>query len=168
MDSTSTNNSVISKSRKNLTNEERQNIFEAVSKQCYNGKIKKGAFTNVAALFSVTPRTIQKIWMRGKTCIDNGVKVDVAHRLTERTGRKRIQIDPRLISGSKETSIRSLAKTANMAKSTVHRRIKEARLNKLPPTEENHLIQGDSLPLQVECDAELVENSRAVSEQHGE
>ncbi|KAL5698998.1 hypothetical protein ACHQM5_029961 [Ranunculus cassubicifolius] len=128
MDSTSVTIHVPPKKRRTLTNEERQTIFETLLKESENGKIKKGKFSEVAAVFSVNSLTVERIWKRAKTCIDNGLKVDVSHRLTQRVGRKRVEIDPTLISTiplRQRTNLRSLAKAANMSTTTIHRRVKE-------------------------------------------
>ncbi|KAL5697337.1 hypothetical protein ACHQM5_030823 [Ranunculus cassubicifolius] len=140
MDS-STINSNPARSRKTLTNEERRIIYETLLTHSENGNPKYGVFKNVAAIYSVNERTVRRIWERAKTCIKNGLNVDVSHNLTNRVGRKRVEIDPSLISEiplRKRTNIRSLAKAANMAKSTVHKRIQEGLMkphsNALKPT----------------------------------
>ncbi|KAL5705947.1 hypothetical protein ACHQM5_024171 [Ranunculus cassubicifolius] len=145
MDSPMTN-STPARSRKTLTNQERQSIFETLLKQSENGKIKYGAFKQIAAIYSLNVRTVRRIWTQAKTCINSGLDVDVSHKLTNRVGRKRIVIDPSLIAEiplRNQTNIRSLANAANMSKTTMHRRIKEGFMrphsNALKPllTDEN-------------------------------
>lgn len=50
--------------RKNLTNPQRQAICEALLKWSQNGKLKKGCLVEVAALFSITVKTVTRIWKR--------------------------------------------------------------------------------------------------------
>ncbi|XP_026458696.1 uncharacterized protein LOC113359240 [Papaver somniferum] len=61
----------------------------------------------------------------------NGSLVDVSHSLTGRAGRKRIEIDPTMISSIPlrlRTNIRVMESAANMSKSTIHKRIKEGAI----------------------------------------
>ncbi|XP_058215387.1 uncharacterized protein LOC131326570 [Rhododendron vialii] len=116
------------RSKKNLTNEQRQAIFDALLLQFDYGKPRGGFISEVAALFSVHPKTISRIWQQGKACIANGSVVDVSSKLLGRVGRKRVQIERSKIFSlefKRRTNIRSLSKALEVPKSTMHRRIKE-------------------------------------------
>lgn len=115
-------------SHKNLTNRQRQAIFEALLKQSQNGKLKRGCLNEVAALFSVNVKTVSRIWQQAKTRVANGVAVDVSSRKKGRVGRKRVQIDLSAVSGidlHQRTNIRSLSKAMKVAQTTIYRRIKD-------------------------------------------
>ncbi|XP_059654904.1 uncharacterized protein LOC132301684 [Cornus florida] len=79
-------------------------------------------------MFSVCVRTVQRIWLQAMTSFSNGVVVDVSNKKPKRVGRKRVQIDCSKVSEiplRQQTNIRSLSFAMQVAKSTLHRRIKE-------------------------------------------
>jgi len=78
----------------------------------------------VASSFSVSKRTIQRIWKRAKESETH----DVSHRKTKNCGRKRIEIDPnqiREVPLSKRRTIRSLAWALNTNPTSVFRLLKK-------------------------------------------
>ncbi|OMO72576.1 Transposase, Tc1-like protein [Corchorus olitorius] len=138
--------SISTKHSRNLTNQQRQTIYEMLLKQSKDGVLSKGSLTSLATMFSVSPKTIGRIWKQAKLCMENGLIVNVSSKLTGNVGRKKILIDPRKVSEiplRRRTNIRSIAKALNMSKSTVHRRVKEgfirAHSNAVKPdlTDEN-------------------------------
>lgn len=107
---------------RNLTNEQRKEIFHSLLLQSEGGKLKRGCVTKVAALFSVNEKTIRRIWSRGKACMANGISVDVSSRIPTRVGRKRVEIDSnefKKVDLKKRSNIRSLSKELNVPKSTL-------------------------------------------------
>ncbi|XP_059654902.1 uncharacterized protein LOC132301682 [Cornus florida] len=128
MEILSSSNFVQPNARKNLTNEERQAIFAVLLKKSENGKLKKGSISATAKMFSVCVRTVQRIWQQAMTSFSNGFVVDVSDKKPKRVGRKRVQIDCSKVSEiplRQRTNIRSLSFAMQVAKSTLHRRIKE-------------------------------------------
>lgn len=122
------NPSIHSKRKRNLTNQERQAIFEILVVESDNGKLSGALFSEIAASFSTTERTVRRIWARGTACIYDGLRVDVSSKLQGRVGRKRIQINENEFTGlslRERSNVRSLSSALSIAKSTVHRRIKE-------------------------------------------
>ena len=89
-------------------------------------KFKKGAITDIVIVFSISTRTVKRIWQQTKTNPpENGV-VDVCHRKTKNCGLKRVQIDREQfmkIPLSRRTSPKSLACAINLSKSTLHRNV---------------------------------------------
>ncbi|XP_050207586.1 uncharacterized protein LOC126657009 [Mercurialis annua] len=83
-----------------------------------DGKLKRGTTNIVAAKFSVSVRSIQRIWRQAKL----SENVVVVHKKTGNCGRKRIEIDLeqiRSIPLHKRTSLESLACSINVSKTRV-------------------------------------------------
>ena len=113
-------------------------------------KLKEALLRETAALFSVTQRTIRRVWERAQECISNGSTPNVCSRLPKRAGRKRIQVDINRVGEiplRRRTNIRSLSNAINVPKSTLYRRIKEGAIrphsNALKPylSEENKKVR---------------------------
>ncbi|XP_022013709.1 uncharacterized protein LOC110913170 [Helianthus annuus] len=128
-----------------LTNSERRTIYEVILEQSNDGKLKYGSISDVASHFSVSTRTVSRIWHQARFQVQHGYLVDVS-RKPHIAKQKRIQINfdqVAQIALRRRTNIRSIAKALNVSKSTVHRRIKEGELrphtNAIKPnlTEEN-------------------------------
>lgn len=64
----------------------------ALLQRSVNGKFKKYTTRKVYAIFSVSMRTVERSWKRGKENMKDGVTY-VSHRRTKSCGRKRIIID---------------------------------------------------------------------------
>nr|GMC84991.1 transposon protein, putative, Mariner sub-class [Ipomoea batatas] len=43
-----------------------------------NGKVKYGSIKDVANVYSVSTRTVSRIWKKGIACVANGVPVDIS------------------------------------------------------------------------------------------
>ena len=101
-------------------NEERAAIYSALLQNSVDGKLHKGDTVMVASQFSVSVRTVEHIWKRGK----ESEMHDVSQRKAKTCGRKRIQIDLgqfREIPLRKRTTIRSLACALNRNPTSVFR-----------------------------------------------
>ncbi|XP_022042021.1 uncharacterized protein LOC110944677 [Helianthus annuus] len=124
-------NSVNSRKKTNLTNEQRQSIYQMLLQQSVDGGLKSETTRDAATLFSVSTRTISRIWHDVKLQLQHGTVVDVSSKRANVIRRKRVQIDFAGISQiplRRRTTIRSLAKAINVSKTTMHRRIKEGAL----------------------------------------
>ncbi|KAJ0028852.1 hypothetical protein Pint_35022 [Pistacia integerrima] len=120
-------------SRKNLTNEQRQAIFESLLKRSVNGQLKKNITSEVAQLFSVSMRTVQRIWQRGKENEVLDSSTNVSSRKALNCGRKRLEIDVsqfRNIPLRRRTSLRSLSAVTNLSVTTLFRRLKEGSIRR--------------------------------------
>jgi hypothetical protein len=110
--------------KKNLSNEIRRAIYESLLEKSTEGRLKRGVTKSVATQFSVSIRTVQRIWKRGK---ESGACADVSHRMTKNCGRKRIELDLdriREVPFSRRTTVRDLAFALNTSKDTIHRLLK--------------------------------------------
>ncbi|KAH7852570.1 hypothetical protein Vadar_026523 [Vaccinium darrowii] len=87
--------------------------------------------SKVARHYSVSEKTVRKIWKQGKDCIYNQLLVDVSSNLARRVGRKRAQLNLNKVAEvpfPQRTNIRSLSSAVKVSKSTLHRRIKEGAI----------------------------------------
>ena len=75
-----------------MSNEQRHAVCLALLQRSANGKLKKYTTKEVASLFSVPMRTVQRIWKLSKKNMRDGV-TDVSHSKTKNCGRKRIVVD---------------------------------------------------------------------------
>ncbi|KAF7142618.1 hypothetical protein RHSIM_Rhsim05G0119600 [Rhododendron simsii] len=115
----------------NLTNEQRKEIFQALLLRTVDGKLTRGCVPEVAAMFSVSNKTIHRIWSRAKACEAHGSKVDVSSKKRRRVGRKRREIDWNKVRGiafHRRTNIRSFSEALEVPKSTLHQPIKEGEI----------------------------------------
>ncbi|XP_031120346.1 uncharacterized protein LOC116023482 [Ipomoea triloba] len=126
--------------------DKRNVIFETLLKHSVNGKVKYGSIKDVANVYSVSTRTVSRIWKKGIACVANGVPVDISLNLSGNVGRKMIAINPEDVARiplNRRTTIRSMASALSMLKTSLHRRVKEGSLKshsnviKLMLTEEN-------------------------------
>ncbi|XP_031124382.1 uncharacterized protein LOC116027098 [Ipomoea triloba] len=130
--------------------DKRSVIFETLLKHSVNGKVKYGSIKDVANVYSVSTRTVSRIWKKGIACVANGVPVDISLNLSGNVGRKRIAINPEDVARiplNRRTTIRSMASALSMSKTSLHRRVKEGSLkshsNATKPmlTEENRKVR---------------------------
>ncbi|KAL7158342.1 hypothetical protein ABFS83_02G136600 [Erythranthe nasuta] len=114
---------------KNLSNDKRRAIYNILLQKSINGKLKRGVTKMVALQFSVSLRTVQRIWKQS----DKGRNNDVSHRRVSNCGQKRIQIDCDQIRGvplHRRTTLESLARYLNTSKSTLFRRLKSGDIRR--------------------------------------
>ncbi|KAL7141990.1 hypothetical protein ABFS83_08G092000 [Erythranthe nasuta] len=116
--------------KKNLTNNERQAVYTMLQQKSNNGRLGKEVTRLVASQFSVSMRTIQRIWKQ----TDYGrAHANVHHRKTKNCGRKIVEIDFERIRGiplHRRTTIRSLACSLQTKKSTLFRRFKSGEIRR--------------------------------------
>nr|XP_017256568.1 PREDICTED: uncharacterized protein LOC108226134 [Daucus carota subsp. sativus] len=67
-----------------LSNEQKHAVYIAMLQRSANGNLKRNASREVAALFSIPTRTVQRIWKRSKK------KLRASHLKTKNCDRKRI------------------------------------------------------------------------------
>ncbi|KAL4560955.1 hypothetical protein LXL04_033112 [Taraxacum kok-saghyz] len=127
--------------KKNTTLAERQAIYQFLLQKSIDGELKKGSISEVASIFSVSKRTISRIWHQAKIHVDQGLPIDLSSNKPMAVGRKRVQINLSQVSEiplRRRANIRSLAKSINVSKSTMDRRIKEGVIrphtNAIKPT----------------------------------
>ncbi|GJZ16140.1 ribonuclease H-like domain-containing protein [Tanacetum coccineum] len=132
-----------------------------------NERLKKGSIKEAATLFSVFPRTVRRIWQRAQHQVRHGVTADVSSKMPKVVGRKRVQIDFTQVSQlplRRRATIRCLAKSIGVPKSTLHRRKKEGDLrphtNAIKPelTDANKRTRSKLGKLVNSCNSAIVHN----------
>ena len=114
---------------KHITSEEKRIIFNFLLQNSKDMKVKKGLKTLAASKFFVSTRSVARIWSTGKQNIAQGI--NFTSNKIGYVGRKRIQIDADVVKGvplKKRSNICSLASAIHLAKSTMHRRVREGHL----------------------------------------
>jgi hypothetical protein len=82
----------------NLTNSERQKIYDLLNRSSFNGKLPRGILSEVSLRFKVKPRTISRIWHQGQESVASGKEADVCSRIKLKSGRKKNKVvEPRLM-----------------------------------------------------------------------
>ncbi|XP_050229431.1 uncharacterized protein LOC126678580 [Mercurialis annua] len=115
--------------KKELNNDERRAIYDMLLEKSVDGKLKRGITNMVAATFSVSVRSIQRIWRQAKQTENGGV----SHKKTGNCGRKKVEIDLELIRSvplHKRTSLESLACSINMSKNRVFNLLKSGAIRR--------------------------------------
>ncbi|KAG7588840.1 hypothetical protein ISN44_As07g011640 [Arabidopsis suecica] len=138
-------NQIYKKSEKNLSNEERQEIFGALLERSIDGKLSRNATREVSNQFSVPIVIVQRIWKRAKETAASG-KVNVSHRRTWNCGRKRISIEPTQISHiplCKRTTLRSMSMAIDVNLSILFRRKKEGLFRRHTNSIKPHLKEAN-------------------------
>ena len=115
---------------RNLTDTERQQIYETLLERSNRGKLKKNTTNIVAHIFQVNKYQVRAVWRRANQCRAEGRPVDVISR-RKNYGHKKIQIDLSHVLRvplHRRRIIRSLANAIGAKKSTLHRWSKEGLL----------------------------------------
>lgn len=132
--------------KRNLTNEERQAVWESLLTNVVDGRLAQGTQKRLASQFQVSDRTIRSIWLAGKPSIGTNIAANVMSKKKGNVGRKPISIDfdkVRSLPTNLRKNIRTVAAQLGIPKSTLHAKIKEGQLvshsNSLKPflTEDN-------------------------------
>jgi hypothetical protein len=94
--------------------------------------LPSGAILDVALLFAISSKTVNRIWKQGRLSLANGLDVpNVSSRKTGNVGRKRKVITPDAITDiplMARSNIRSLANVLHVGVAIVHNRIKAGEI----------------------------------------
>ncbi|KAK9698356.1 hypothetical protein RND81_08G098600 [Saponaria officinalis] len=135
---------------KNLTNLERSKINETLLQNSSNGKPNYGAINEVAEKFSVTRKTVSRIWKHAQTqrSLNLIVNVNSKKKDSKKTKRKVLDEDKlKSIDLGKRTTQHSLAENMGVSQSTISRWVQSKRIrshtNALKPglTDKNTLAR---------------------------
>ena len=139
---------MVRKQRKALTKELKKSVFMAVLGRVVKGALSNGAFTEVAVVFDLSPRTVSSLWHSILKMIPNmqtnapldaiaiakALNDDMFQTYFQNGGRKRVY-DPEEVLReienvplNKRRSVRSTAGAMGISKSTIARLIKEKKL----------------------------------------
>lgn len=119
---------------KNLTTEERNGVLQELLTRTREGKqLKRGAVKDVADLFAVSRQAVYRIWTKAQNDFRTGkVCADVSSPKKGRSGRKRkdyaVEIASiRNVPFNKRGTLRSLACSIGVPRSTLHRKLKNEK-----------------------------------------
>nr|ABF93607.1 transposon protein, putative, Mariner sub-class [Oryza sativa Japonica Group] len=124
-----------------LDNDKQRAIFDAMLVKARKGYLKGHESKEVSAKFSVPIRTVQRIWKKGKSCLDQGISVDVASGRS-RCGRKKKVVDVSCledISILSRTTIQDVATQLGVSTSKVYRMKKEGAIKRVSSSLDPHL-----------------------------
>lgn len=120
--------------RPNLSPNTRQAVYHALLELSNNNKLKQGSIKTTANKFNISVKTVSRIWHQARKSLADGAEVaDVKSRKKGHVGRKLKNFDPELIKSvplNNRRTIRSLAASINVPKSTVHNRLKSGVLRR--------------------------------------
>lgn len=119
--------------RKNLTDKQRQDIYEELLLRSNNGKMKRVTTTIVAGLFNINRCYVQAIWREAKKCHAARVPVNVCSKRKQSRGRPKVTVDLSrvlTIPLNKRTTLKSLAQELGCSMTTLHRLFKQGKLRR--------------------------------------
>jgi hypothetical protein len=120
--------------RRNEAYEEVQNqVFHELLRRSMNGLLPKEATREVASMFHLHVRTVQRFWAEGKLSLDQGILVCFASRKRCRCGHKPSALDyERLhITPLKDrTTLEDACKALGVCKNTLLKHMKEGKVSK--------------------------------------
>ncbi|WCJ29059.1 hypothetical protein M5689_010721 [Euphorbia peplus] len=145
--------------KKMLNNYERGALYQLLLQKSKDGKLTRGVTKKVAIEFSVSMRTVQRIWKQAKN--NSGPFVNVSHRKTN-CGRKRVQVDLnriRAIHLHKRTTFASLACAAKISQTTLFRKFKSGEIRRHSNAIKPHLKEENKILRLKFCISMLERNS---------
>jgi hypothetical protein len=114
---------------KELTPEQRRNVYEFMLERTVDGNLRYGAMKAAASEFSISRKVVSNIWSQGRKSKGNGsIAADFTSRKIGKVGRKRKPIGSAEIQAIPlrlRCNIRSLAHALDIGVATLHCRIKE-------------------------------------------
>ncbi|BAT09674.1 Os10g0117400 [Oryza sativa Japonica Group] len=119
--------------RKDMTEEVRKQVYQALLARSKNGKLGKKDTRVVADQFGLHIRAVQRLWKRGKIPLANFIPVDLGSRKKGRVGRKAIPVDLeqlRNIPIKDRMTIEDVCSKLNMSKWRIQRYLKKGLLRR--------------------------------------
>jgi AraC-like DNA-binding protein len=114
--------------RKEMSEELRKQVYQALLARSNNEKLGKKDTTIVADQFGLHIRLVRRLWNRGKTQLANSVSVVVSSLKKGKVGRKTIHVDLevlRNISLKERMTIEDVCTQLNMSKWKIQRYLKK-------------------------------------------
>lgn len=118
----------------NLTNSQRQKIYETLLEASLGGKLPHGILTRLGKQFKVSSLTISRIWNQGRRSLSEGSEfANVNSQIPLKSGRKRKPINLEIIEGLPEegrTSFKAISNYTKIPKSTLFDALKGCLVKK--------------------------------------
>lgn len=114
-----------------LAESQRQKTYIALLEKTSNRKLKRNTTTIVAEMFQVSRQTVQHVSKGVKNCRANGILDDVSSKRAKNCGRKTLKVDLSQITSiplHKRSTIRSLAESPGVKKSTMQRWFEDGQI----------------------------------------
>ena len=120
-------------------------MYEALLWRCTStkGRLTREIVEEVAASFSVSARTVRRIWQHARQCFLRGAEIDVSNHRSH-CGRKRVQIDLNMLRDipvSKRRTLDDLSRHLKVSKATLSKLKKEGLIRKHSNSLKPHLTQ---------------------------
>nr|XP_034586579.1 uncharacterized protein LOC117849092 [Setaria viridis] len=132
--------------RKDMPEEVRKQVFQALLTRSKNGGLGKNDTTDVAAQFGLHIRAVQRLWKKGKIPLANNIPVDLGSRKKGRVGRKASPVDLeqlRSIPLKERMTIEDVCTKLNMSKWTIQRHLKKGLLRRHSSSIKPYLTQAN-------------------------
>lgn len=115
-----------------MTDDDRQLLAEFLLLRVKEGVVlKHGALKAASEQFKVSTQTVTIVWRRVRSCLLNGLPVDVKSRRKGAVGRKKVPLDLSLVEAvplNQRRTLRSLSCVIGVSIATLHRRLKTGEL----------------------------------------
>jgi hypothetical protein len=108
-------------------------VFQFLLAKSVNGQLKGHETREASVAFSVSMRTVQRIWDEGKHCLDQGTEPTFEGKRSNR-GRKKKEFDTskiRELPISKRGTLRDVSTHMNVSVSTAHNRLKDGTIKRV-------------------------------------
>ncbi|KAL6838300.1 hypothetical protein ACP4OV_031899 [Aristida adscensionis] len=118
--------------KRELTDDKRRELFKALFLRSTKGKLTRKIVTDVAALFSVSTRTVYRIWHLGNQCLKQGENIDVSKKRYN-CGHKEVQIDLNFLHDipfSRRTTLDDLSRELHVSKFKVWKLKKQGQIKR--------------------------------------
>eukprot|EP00171_Calliarthron_tuberculosum_P001066 IDg1066t1 len=139
------------RAKPNLTDDQRQAVYNALLTSSDNGKLKRGSIKAVAEQFEVSRDTVERIWKRRKSSLAAGsVSADVRGRKRGNSGRKgyekeELQEAVAAVTPHKRATLRQLEAGTGIGKSILHRAKKKGTIVRRTSTVKPTLTDANKL-----------------------
>ncbi|KAL6853657.1 hypothetical protein ACP4OV_019686 [Aristida adscensionis] len=120
--------------KRELADDKRRELFKALFLRSTKGKLTRKIVTDVAALFSVSTRTVYRIWHLGNQCLKQGENIDVSKKRYN-CGHKEVQIDLNFLhdipfSSRARTTLDDLSRELHVSKFKVWKLKKQGQIKR--------------------------------------
>lgn len=120
-------------------------MYEALLWRCTStkGRLTREIVEEVAASFSISARTVRRIWQHARQCFLRGAEIDVSNHRSH-CGRKRVQIDLNMLRDIpvlKRRTLDDLSRHLKVSKATLSKLKKEGLIRKHSNSLKPHLTQ---------------------------
>lgn len=116
---------VTQKSKPNLTDEERQSILHSLLRCAQGCKLQRGVIEDLAKKYGKSTKTIHRIWIQAKNCMNQETPINVMSRKKQNCGRKKhdrqIQLNAvTTVPWNQRSTLRSLSHAIKIPRSSLH------------------------------------------------